>query len=44
VRSVHLKVHKDWPVVEIKDADHISCIFQPQFRQEIAAWVRKTSK
>jgi pimeloyl-ACP methyl ester carboxylesterase len=38
------KVRKEWPVVEIKDADHFSCIVQPQFREEIAAWVRKNSK
>jgi pimeloyl-ACP methyl ester carboxylesterase len=35
------KVRKDWPVVEIKDADHISCILKPQFREEIAAWLKK---
>ncbi|MSQ93839.1 MAG: alpha/beta hydrolase [Gemmataceae bacterium] len=31
------KVRKDWPVVEIKDADHLICIFNPQLRDEIAA-------
>ena len=35
------KIRKDWPVVEIKDADHLNCIFKPQFREEIGAWVRK---
>jgi pimeloyl-ACP methyl ester carboxylesterase len=38
------KVRTDWPVVEIEDADHFSCILRPQFREEIAAWVRKNSK
>jgi pimeloyl-ACP methyl ester carboxylesterase len=38
------KVRKDWPVVEIKDADHLSCLLRPQFKEEIAAWVRKNSK
>jgi pimeloyl-ACP methyl ester carboxylesterase len=35
------KIHPDWPVVEIRDADHISCILKPQFREEIAAWLKK---
>lgn len=38
------KVRKDWPVVEIKDAGHLDCILKPQFKEEIAAWVRKNSK
>jgi pimeloyl-ACP methyl ester carboxylesterase len=38
------KIRKEWPVVEIKDSDHLSCMVQPQFREEIAAWVRKNSK
>jgi pimeloyl-ACP methyl ester carboxylesterase len=37
------KVRKDWPVVEVP-GDHFSCIAQPQFREEIAAWVKKNSK
>ena len=37
-------VRKDWPVIEIKDANHITCIFKPQFRDEIARWLRKNSK
>jgi pimeloyl-ACP methyl ester carboxylesterase len=36
-------VRKDWPVTEIKDADHISCIMKPQFREEIAVWLKKNS-
>ena len=38
------KVRKDWPVVEIKDADHITCILKPQFREEILASLRKNTK
>lgn len=34
---------KDWPVTDIKDADHISCILKPQFKEEIAAWLKKNS-
>jgi pimeloyl-ACP methyl ester carboxylesterase len=36
-------VRKDWPVVEIKDANHITCIMRPQFREEIAAWLKKNT-
>jgi pimeloyl-ACP methyl ester carboxylesterase len=39
-----LKVRKDWPVVEIKDADHLSCVLKPQFREEIAAWLKKNAR
>jgi pimeloyl-ACP methyl ester carboxylesterase len=38
------KVRKDWPVVEIADADHITCILKLQFREEIAAWIKKNTK
>jgi pimeloyl-ACP methyl ester carboxylesterase len=38
------KVRKDWPVIEIKDADHITCILRQQFREEIAAWLKKNTK
>jgi hypothetical protein len=38
------EVRKDWPVVEIKGAKHISCIFKPQFREEIAAWLKKNTR
>jgi pimeloyl-ACP methyl ester carboxylesterase len=38
------KVRKDWPVVEIKDADHITCIAKPQFQKEIAAWLKKNAR
>jgi hypothetical protein len=35
------KVRKDWPVIDIKDANHLTCIVKPQFREEIAAWLKK---
>jgi pimeloyl-ACP methyl ester carboxylesterase len=35
------KVRKDWPVVEIKGGNHISCIMKPQFRDEIQKWLAK---
>ena len=31
-------------MVEIKGANHISCILKPQFREEIAAWLKKNTK
>jgi len=37
-------VRKDWPVIDIKDPDHITCILKQQFREEIAAWLKKNSK
>jgi pimeloyl-ACP methyl ester carboxylesterase len=37
-------VRKDWPVIEIKDGDHFSSILKPQFREEIAAWLKKNTK
>ena len=38
------QVRKDWPVVEIEDAGHITCILKKQFREELAGWVRKNTK
>jgi pimeloyl-ACP methyl ester carboxylesterase len=38
------EVRSDWPVVEIPDAGHINCVMKPQFREEIASWVRKNSR
>ena len=35
------RVRKDWPVIEIKDADHITCILKPQFKEEIQKWLEK---
>ena len=37
-------VRPEWPVLEIKDADHISCIFKPQFREGIQSWLAKNAK
>jgi pimeloyl-ACP methyl ester carboxylesterase len=37
-------VRKDWPVIEIKDANHLSCVIKPQFREEIAAWLKKNTR
>jgi len=36
------RVRRDWPVVEIKGANHITCILKPQFQKEIAAWLGKS--
>jgi alpha-beta hydrolase superfamily lysophospholipase len=38
------RIRKDWPVVEIEDADHFTCIVKKQFREEITAWVNKNTK
>lgn len=38
------KVRPDWPVAEIKNGDHITCIGQPDFKEAIAAWIKKNSK
>jgi pimeloyl-ACP methyl ester carboxylesterase len=39
-----LKKVKDWPIVEIEDADHFTCILKKQFREEIVSWVKKNTK
>jgi hypothetical protein len=36
-----LKVRNDWPIVEVPDADRITCILRPQFQEAIAAWLKK---
>ena len=36
-------VRMDWPFVEIEDSNHLSCIARPQFREEIAEWLKKNS-
>jgi pimeloyl-ACP methyl ester carboxylesterase len=36
-------VRKDWPVVEIKDANHVTCVAKPQFKDEILKWLAKQS-
>jgi pimeloyl-ACP methyl ester carboxylesterase len=35
------KVREDWKLVEIKDADHLTCIIKPQFKEEIQAWIEE---
>lgn len=37
-------VRKDWPVIEIKDANHITCFFRPQFKEEIENWLAKQAR
>jgi pimeloyl-ACP methyl ester carboxylesterase len=32
-------VRKDWPVIEIKGAGHLNCIFKLQFNEEIKKWL-----
>jgi pimeloyl-ACP methyl ester carboxylesterase len=32
-------VRSDWPTVLVKGAGHITCIFKPQFKEEIVKWV-----
>jgi pimeloyl-ACP methyl ester carboxylesterase len=34
-------VRNDWPVVEIKDANHLTCVGQPQFKEELQKWLAK---
>ena len=34
-------VRKDWPVVEIKDANHLTCVGRPQFKEELQKWLAK---
>jgi hypothetical protein len=35
---------KDWSVIDIKDANHISCVFKPQFKEEIHKWIVKQTQ
>lgn len=35
------RVRQDWPVIEIKDGDHLSCVVRPQFKEEIHKWLGK---
>jgi pimeloyl-ACP methyl ester carboxylesterase len=35
------RVRSDWKVVEVKDADHFTCILKPQFQSEILSWLKK---
>jgi pimeloyl-ACP methyl ester carboxylesterase len=38
------QVRPDWPVIEIRDADHITCILKPQFQEEIRKWLAAQTK
>lgn len=38
------RVRKDWRVIDVKDADHISCILRPQFKEEIHKWLGSQSQ
>ncbi|MEO8498514.1 MAG: alpha/beta fold hydrolase, partial [Planctomycetota bacterium] len=33
------RVRQDWPVIDIQDANHITCIFKPQFKEAIQKWL-----
>jgi pimeloyl-ACP methyl ester carboxylesterase len=35
------QVRPDWPVVEVKDANHISCVFKPDFIGAVTTWLSK---
>jgi pimeloyl-ACP methyl ester carboxylesterase len=35
------EARKDWPVVEIKDAGHMTCIIKKDFTASIVAWLEK---
>ena len=34
----------DWTVVEIGDANHLTCIIKPQFKEEIRKWLASQKK
>ena len=38
------KLRQDWRIIEIENANHISCIVKPQFQNEIAAWLRRNTR
>jgi pimeloyl-ACP methyl ester carboxylesterase len=48
VKDLYVKplraVRKDWPVVEIQDGDHLSCVLRPQFKEQIHKWLTKQSE
>lgn len=35
------EARKDWPVVEIEAAGHLTCVLKPRFAEEIAKWLDK---
>lgn len=34
------KIRPEWPVVQIKEAGHITCLLKPEFKQEISSWLK----
>ncbi len=34
----------DWPIIDIKDADHLTCIIKPQFKEELQKWLLKQNR
>lgn len=38
------ELRRDWPIIEIKDANHLTCIVKTQFRDEIAAWINRNTR
>jgi pimeloyl-ACP methyl ester carboxylesterase len=48
VKELYVKplraVRRDWPVIEIKDGDHLSCVLRPQFKEEIHKWLTKQTR
>jgi pimeloyl-ACP methyl ester carboxylesterase len=38
------QVRPDWPVISIKDADHITCVLKPQFKEEIQQWLARQAR
>jgi pimeloyl-ACP methyl ester carboxylesterase len=38
------QVRKDWPVTEIKGAGHITCVANPQFKEEVKNWLDKQTR
>jgi pimeloyl-ACP methyl ester carboxylesterase len=48
VKELYVKplraLRKDWPVIEIKGGDHLSCVLKPQFREEILKWLTKQAR
>lgn len=37
-------LRKDWLVIDVKDANHITCILRPQFKEEIQKWITKQAQ
>jgi len=38
------RLRADWPVIEIKDAGHLNCIFKEQFKEELKRWLDKNAR